>query len=137
MAVDPHAPVVRSGKRFFDNEATTLLQLEDPRAYLIQSASRIVRDCPPALPWPSPFRGQVFRGLFAGPTSIAYFFWTLSTKHPDLEIEGKKPSDWCKAYLREYNLSQSFFFQIVSKVSRHLSPPKFLFLLNRSKGLMD
>ena len=98
MAVDPFQPLVAT-KRFFVNEAATLLRLENPRACLIQSASRIVRDCPPALPWASPFRGQVHRGLFIGPTSIAYFFWALSTKHADLEIEGRRPADWCKAYL--------------------------------------
>jgi hypothetical protein len=86
-----------AGKRFFDNEAETLLRLEDPRACLIQSASRIVRGCPPALPLASLFRGQVHRGLFIGPTSIAYLFLVLSTKHADLEIEGKRPLDWCKA----------------------------------------
>lgn len=99
MAINP-SQQLSVNKRFFENEATTLLRLEeDPKTYLIQSASRIVRDCPPKLPWSSPFRGQVHRGLFVGPTSIAYFFWTLSTKHPDLEIEGKRPADWCKAYI--------------------------------------
>jgi hypothetical protein len=98
MAVDP-SQSAKASKRFFVNEATTLLQLEDPKAYLIQSASRLIRDCPPTLPWVSPFRGEVHRGLFVGPTSIAYFFLTLSAKHPDLEIEGKRPADLCKAYL--------------------------------------
>ncbi|TVY87711.1 LanC-like protein-like protein [Lachnellula willkommii] len=98
MAVNPsQAP--KAGKRFFINEAPPLLQLENPKACLIQSTTRLVRDCPPTLPWPSPFRGEVYRGLFIGPTSIAYFFLTLSAKHPDLEIEGKRPAYWCKAYL--------------------------------------
>jgi hypothetical protein len=88
-----------AGKRFFDNKAETLLRLEDPRACLIQSASRIVRECPPSLPWASLFGGQVHCGLFIGPTSIAYLFLVLSAKHADLEIEGKRPVDWCKAYL--------------------------------------
>lgn len=98
MAVDPSQPL-SANKRFIENEATTLLRLEDPKSYLIQSASRIVRDCPPKLPWASPFRGQVYRGLFVGPTSIAYLFWTLHAIHPDLEIEGVLPLDWCKAYI--------------------------------------
>ncbi|KFY38784.1 hypothetical protein V494_04203 [Pseudogymnoascus sp. VKM F-4513 (FW-928)] len=98
MAIDPHK-VVSGNKRFFENDATTLLRLGDPKEYLIHSASRIVRDCPPKLPWASLFRGEVHRGLFAGPTAIAYFFWTLSIKHADLEIEGKLPLDWCKAYI--------------------------------------
>ncbi|KFZ06021.1 hypothetical protein V501_07807 [Pseudogymnoascus sp. VKM F-4519 (FW-2642)] len=98
MAVDPSA-ILSENKRFIENDATTLLRLGDPKAYLIQSASRIIRDCPPKLPWVSLFRGHVHRGLFVGPTAIAYFFWTLSTKHPDLEIEGKLPVEWCKAYI--------------------------------------
>ncbi|KAL5347859.1 hypothetical protein ACLOAV_007269 [Pseudogymnoascus australis] len=100
MAVDP-SKQLSGNKRFFLNDATTLLRLEDddPKTYLIQSASRIVRDCPPKLPWASLFHGQVYRGLFAGPTSIAYFFLTLSIKHADLEIDGKLPVDWCKAYI--------------------------------------
>jgi hypothetical protein len=98
MAIDPSQLPI-GGKRYFSNEATTLLQLEDPKTYLIQSASRITRDCPPSLPWSSPYPGDVHRGLFTGPTSIAYLFLAISAKHPDLEIEGKQPAEWCKAYL--------------------------------------
>ncbi|TVY37079.1 LanC-like protein-like protein [Lachnellula occidentalis] len=98
MAVDP-SQEPKAGKRFFTNETPPLLQVKSPKACLIQSASRIVRDCPPTLPWASLFRGEVYRGLFIGPTSIAYFFLALSAKHPDLEIEGKRPADWCSAYL--------------------------------------
>lgn len=101
MAVDPYAAHVAAGARFIVNSATTLFTLEpeDAKAYLINSASQIVLGCPPTLPWAAPFRGDVHRGLFAGPTSIAYFFWSLSTRHPDLEIEGRRPLDWCRAYL--------------------------------------
>ncbi|KAF4625653.1 hypothetical protein G7Y89_g12513 [Cudoniella acicularis] len=98
MAINPFQIPV-AGKRFFANDAITLLRLEDPKALLLQSASRIVRECPPSFPWAAPYRGEVCRGLFMGPTSIAYFFWTLSTRHPDLEIEGKNPADWCRVYL--------------------------------------
>jgi hypothetical protein len=98
MSIDPSQPRLKS-KRFIVNEATTLLRLEDPKAYFIQSASRIVRECPPELPWASLFRGQIYRGLFVGPTSIAYLFLCLSAKHADLEIEGRRPAEWCKAYL--------------------------------------
>lgn len=73
--------------------------LQDPRACLIQSATRIVRECPPTLPWSSCFRDRAYRGLFMGPTSVAYLFLTLSAQHPDLEIEGRRPLDLCKAYL--------------------------------------
>jgi hypothetical protein len=88
-------------KRFFDNDATTLQTLtsEDANKYLVQCITRIVRDCPPVLPWTSLFRGQVYRGLFIGPTSIAYSFFLLSKQHADLQVEGKIPAEWCKAYL--------------------------------------
>ncbi|KAE9381869.1 hypothetical protein N431DRAFT_425458 [Stipitochalara longipes BDJ] len=86
-------------RRYLPNESTTLLRVDDPREYLIQSTTRIIRECPPKLPWASLFRGQIYRGLFVGPTSIAYLFLSLSVKHPDLEIEGKRPAEWCKAYL--------------------------------------
>ncbi|KFY45490.1 hypothetical protein V495_02959 [Pseudogymnoascus sp. VKM F-4514 (FW-929)] len=99
MAIDDPSKLLSENKRFFDNDATTLLKLGDPKEYLIQSASRIVRDCPPKLPWASLFRGEVHRGFFVGPTAISYFFWTLSIKHADLEIEGRLPLDWCKAYI--------------------------------------
>jgi hypothetical protein len=98
MSIDPSQPRIKP-KRFFANDATTLLRLEDSKSYLIQSASRIVRECPPALPWASLFRGQIYRGLFVGPTSIAYLFLSISAKHPDLEVEGRLPANWCKAYL--------------------------------------
>jgi Lanthionine synthetase C-like protein len=98
MSINPSQPR-KVPKRYFLNEATTLRRLDDPKAYLIQSASRIIRECPPVLPWPAPFRGQIYRGLFVGPTSIAYLFLCLSYKHADLEIEGRLPTEWCKAYL--------------------------------------
>lgn len=98
MAINP-SQQHSANERYLMNEATTLLRLGDPKTYLIQSASRIIRDCPPKLPWASLFRVEVHRDLFVGPTSIVYFFWTLSIKHADLEIEGKRPADWCKAYI--------------------------------------
>ncbi|KAH8899157.1 hypothetical protein GQ53DRAFT_742225 [Thozetella sp. PMI_491] len=99
MAVNPYQMPTAAGKRFFDNVGVACLRPQNPRQYLLESAARLVRDCPPTLPWASPFRGQVYRGLFLGPTSAAYFFWTLSRAHPDLDISGKKPVDWCKAYI--------------------------------------
>lgn len=88
-----------AGKRYFVNDARTLLRVNDPKACLRQSVRRLVLDCPPALPWASPGRSSIYRGLFSGPTSIAYFFLILS-KYTDLEIENRRPADWCKAYLQ-------------------------------------
>ena len=98
MSIDPNQPRIKA-KRYLVNEVTTLLRLEDPKVYLLQSVLHIVRECPPVLPWAGIFRGQIYRGLFAGPTSIAYLFLCISARHPDLEIEGRRPADWCKAYL--------------------------------------
>ncbi len=98
MSIDPNQPHVKT-KRYLVNEATTLLRLEDPLVYLLQSVLRIVRQCPPALSWAGTFQGQIYRGLFAGPTSIAYLVLCISARHPDLEIEGRRPAEWCKAYL--------------------------------------
>jgi len=98
MSINPSEPRPVA-KRYLPNKATTLLKLDDPKAYVIQSVTRIILECPPKLPWASPFRGQIYRGLFVGPTSIAYLFLSLSARHSDLEIEGKRPAEWCKAYL--------------------------------------
>lgn len=109
MAINP-AEVVTPNKRFFENEAPPLHQLGDPKTYLIQSASRLVKECPPTLPWASSFRGQVYKGLFLGPTSIAYFFLTLSTKHPELEIRASYPQNGAK---RISNLDKTRYLLLV------------------------
>lgn len=98
MAINP-SQQLSANKRYYGNKAPTLNRLGNPKAYLIQSASRIIKECPPKIPWASHSHDHVHLGLFAGPTSIAYFFWTLATKHPDLEIEGKQPAAWCEAYI--------------------------------------
>jgi hypothetical protein len=89
-------------KRYFDNDVKTSmlrLSISDPQDILAQSLTIIVRGCPPALPWAAKFRGLTYRGLFLGPTSIAYLFLWLSKTQPDLIIEGKEPGEWCNAYL--------------------------------------
>ncbi|PMD18060.1 hypothetical protein NA56DRAFT_257688 [Hyaloscypha hepaticicola] len=37
--------------------------------------------------------------LVRRPTSIAYLFLSTSARYPDLKIEGRRPAEWCKAYL--------------------------------------
>jgi hypothetical protein len=98
MSIDLNQLRIKA-KRYLVNEATTLLRLEGPKVYLLQSVLRIVRECPPALPWAGLFRGQIYRGLFVGPTSIAYLFLCISARHPDFEIEGRRPAEWSKFYL--------------------------------------
>jgi hypothetical protein len=39
------------------------------------------------------------KGLYHGPTGIAYFFFNLSLTHPNLEIKSRKPAEWCSEYL--------------------------------------
>ncbi|CAF9924408.1 MAG: hypothetical protein GOMPHAMPRED_003624 [Gomphillus americanus] len=78
-------------KRYLENNPTTLLRVSNPRELLIKSLQRIVTSCPPS--------DTNRRGLFAGPTSIAYLFYHLSLTHFDLSIEGKSPRQWMEAYL--------------------------------------
>jgi hypothetical protein len=105
MAIDP-SKLPSSSPRYFPNDSTTiLLKLgpEGPKTYLIHSATKITQHCPPSLPWPSPFRRELYRGLFLGPTSIAYFFFLLSRSQSpairELIIEGRKAEEWARAYL--------------------------------------
>ncbi|KAL2068464.1 hypothetical protein VTL71DRAFT_16562 [Oculimacula yallundae] len=108
MAVDPNDPRMAEDKaRYFPNPSSPLLKLDKSllQHYLLQSTTRIIQFCPPILPWPSPFRGQTYRGFFVGPTAIAYLFYTLtlSPLTRTLSIEGKSPQEWAVAYL---NLGQ-------------------------------
>ncbi|OKL62502.1 hypothetical protein UA08_02539 [Talaromyces atroroseus] len=83
-------------KRYFNNSTTTLRTIPNPRQELIASLTKLVRHCPPLN-----YRGRIGRakGLFTGPTSIAYLFLRLSNTHPDLRIERHTPREWCLAYL--------------------------------------
>jgi len=83
-------------KTYFDNDAKTSmlrLSISNPQDILAQPLTITVRGCPPALPWAAKFRGQTYRGLFLGPTSIAYLFLWLSKTQPDLIIEAKAPGE--------------------------------------------
>jgi len=88
--------------RYFPNDTTSLLRVGNTQEYLLQTIEGILRGYPPKLPWASPY-GRVYRGLFLGPTPLAYFFLLLSEKQPNLIINGKTPFEWCQAYL---NLGQ-------------------------------
>jgi hypothetical protein len=69
MFIDPFKPPI-AGPRFFISERPTSLQLENPKAYHVQSASRLLQDCPAVLPSTSCFYGDVYRGSFAAPTAM-------------------------------------------------------------------
>lgn len=81
--------------RYFPNNPSTLSTVADPRSELIHSLTAIVNGAPPTKPWSD---GQ-YKGLFRGPTSIAYVFLWLSKTHPDLKIEGCDGREWCLKYL--------------------------------------
>lgn len=101
MAVDPTQAAMIVQPRFHPNISTTILGLtpNEAQAHLLHSATRLVQKCPPSLPWASPYPGNIYRGLFTGPSSIAYFFYALSLKQPALLISGHTPSHWSAAYL--------------------------------------
>jgi hypothetical protein len=88
-----------TSERYIANKTEPLLQVPDPRGQLVTSLTKIVRGCAPRkLPWTDTFKSQP-QGLWTGPTSLAYLFLWLSHTHPNLEIDGKLPIDWCHAYL--------------------------------------
>ena len=86
--------------RYFNNPAPPLLKVPNPRTHLLRSLTKIVTECPPQNPWKLSLGGKLqVKGLFAGPTSIAYLFLTLTRTHPDLAILNKDAKHWCTAYL--------------------------------------
>ena len=87
--------------RYFLNTAPPFLKVPNPRVHLLQALTKIVTECPPENPWKLLIAGvrPGVRGLFVGPTSIAYLFLTLTRTHPDLVILNETPRYWCEAYL--------------------------------------
>lgn len=99
MAVNPDLVPQLVG-RYFPNDTTNLRRVGDTQEYLRQSVEYILQGCPPKLPFASlDARGDCYRGLFLGPTALAYFFLLLSEKEPKLTIDGKTPREWTHAYL--------------------------------------
>lgn len=101
MAINPDT-IPHSIERYFPSTTKSLLKLSNAKEYLLQEISSILQNCPATLPFSSLDRlGRCHRGLFLGPTALAYFFLLLSKspRHPDFVIEGKTPLEWCHAYL--------------------------------------
>lgn len=99
MAVNPDSidPTVA---RCFPNNAINLLPIGNTLEYLSQTIEGILQGCPPKLPWPAlDSKGRTYRGLFIGPTAIAYLFLLVSGKRPGLVFDHKSPLEWCQAYL--------------------------------------
>lgn len=69
-----------------------------PRVQLVASLTKIVKGTPPQQPWKDVFKEKPV-GLWTGPTAIAYLFLWLAETHPELEIEGAVPHEWCARYL--------------------------------------
>ena len=99
MAINPRTIKSTTG-RYFPNVSTDLLPLGDTEEYVRQTVEGILCDCPPRLPWPElDSKGRHLRGLFLGPTALAYFFLLLSEKQPDSKFNGEIPIKWCQLYL--------------------------------------
>jgi len=60
---------------------------------------RIVTNCPPMKPWANDGFKNTPRGLWTGPTSIAYLFLWLAYFNPDEDYEGASAMAWCELYL--------------------------------------
>ncbi|KAL8872515.1 MAG: hypothetical protein Q9174_001872 [Haloplaca sp. 1 TL-2023] len=81
--------------RYIPNDSSQLLKEENPRQQLIICLTNIVRKYPPKKKWDR----HELRGLYSGPTSIAYLFFRLSHMYPYLLIEDRDLRSWCSAYL--------------------------------------
>lgn len=87
-------------ERYIPNHANPLLKVSNATTHLLTSLTKLVTSVPPVNPWPQRVNERpVFRGLFRGPTSIAYLFLNLTKTHPSLLIANETPKYWCLAYL--------------------------------------
>jgi hypothetical protein len=85
--------------KYFPNDTHAFLRVDDPKATHTRCLDSLVSNRPPSLPWPTRLGGLPYKGLFTGPTSVAYYFLIVSRLHPELVIYDKTPSEWCLAYL--------------------------------------
>lgn len=66
----------------------------DRSALLLEALETIVREYPPQKTWAPPLKG-----LWNGPTGIAYLFLRASAEQPDLLVAGRPARSWAEAYL--------------------------------------
>lgn len=85
-----------AGNDRYLRNSSSVQQQSNPQQELIASLTAITSNCPPS--HNGKYSNRV-KGLFSGPTSIAYLFFKVSATHPDLRIEGHTPREWCLAYL--------------------------------------
>ena len=72
-----------------------IVYLYDPMEQMMQSLEKLVTGYPPK----RQYDRHECKGLYSGPTSVAYLFLQLSRSHPDLEIKGSLPKQWAMLYL--------------------------------------
>ncbi|KAF2836228.1 lanthionine synthetase C-like protein-like protein 1 [Patellaria atrata CBS 101060] len=76
--------------RYFRNDAP--LSRRDPHKQFLASLKRLVETYPPEKVAPG-------GGLYYGPISIAYAFFTFHRLYPETEVSGKTMGEWSAAYI--------------------------------------
>ena len=74
----------------------------DPMEQLMISLEKLVTGYPPKLQYDH----HECRGLYSGPTSVAYLFLQLSRSHPYLQIKGLLHKQWATWYLEGVRMSK-------------------------------
>ncbi|KAL8918444.1 MAG: hypothetical protein Q9208_007350 [Pyrenodesmia sp. 3 TL-2023] len=82
-------------KRYIPNESSELLNTAHPDQELTLSLDKLVRKYTPQ----TSYSQHDLRGLYSGPTSVAYLFLQVSVLYPHLSISRHKAKSWCEAYL--------------------------------------
>ncbi|KAI0872108.1 hypothetical protein GGS24DRAFT_468879 [Hypoxylon argillaceum] len=83
-------------ERYFETPMRPL-QVVDAHNELLAGLRRLTKLYPPVHTCST---GWSFRGLYSGPTSIAFMFYRLSQIHPNLEFEHQSLREWAQAYLQ-------------------------------------
>ena len=81
--------------RYIHSDLDHLRQPENPRARMIQSLEKIIKEYPPR----KAYDPRECHGLYSGPTSIAYLFLQIARSHPEPGFV-KWARGWASSYLR-------------------------------------
>lgn len=68
---------------------------KNQRQQLLSSLDKLTAEYPPQ----AEYAAHELRGLYSGPTSVAYLFLLLEYDHHDIVIDGVKPLAWAEDYL--------------------------------------
>jgi hypothetical protein len=82
--------------RFIANDFPRLLNISNTGNHLKAALEDIVTNYGPQDEYPI----EVLRGVWSGPTGIAYLFLHVSVEHPKLLIAGQTCLSWAKEYIR-------------------------------------